>query len=221
MAQTLRSLPLSTGASQPSPVRGTRQSARRNPLWVAVHMPELALEALAIPDTTPAVVVEPRNGQHRVIAANPRALTRGIAPGLKLSAALALSPHTDRFEPVPGSRAPRAHLIGSMGSTHHAGGEPGASSCPVVGDSRESQTVGRHRSDQAGAQRGAATPASDGPSVHRAHGARRTVAGAPSTARRTVSRGIDGTFEWPAAGGHGLAGQHPTALEQDGRQDHR
>ena len=91
MAQTLRSLPLSTGASQTCPVRDGRQSARRNPLWVAVHMPGLALEALAIPDTTPTVVVEPENGQHRVIAANPRAQTHGIAPGLKLSAALALS----------------------------------------------------------------------------------------------------------------------------------
>ena len=55
-------------------------------------MPVLPLEALSVPDAAPAsVVVEPRKGHRWIIAANEKSLAQGIAPGLKLSAALALS----------------------------------------------------------------------------------------------------------------------------------
>ena len=61
-------------------------------MWLAVHMPVLPLEALSVPDAAPAsVVVEPRKGHRWIIAANEKSLAQGIAPGLKLSAALALS----------------------------------------------------------------------------------------------------------------------------------
>ena len=101
MAKPLRSLPLFPGESPPPPLpgssplglhQGLHQRAWRNQLWLAVHMPTLPLEALSVPRAGPAtVVVEPRKGHLWVIVANEKALAQGVAPGLKLSAALALS----------------------------------------------------------------------------------------------------------------------------------
>ena len=104
MAQSLRSLPLFPGESPPPSLPGNSpsglhpglhlglQKAQQNQLWLAVHMPALPLEALSVPDTGPAtVVVEPRKGHLWIVVASERARALGISPGLKLSAALALS----------------------------------------------------------------------------------------------------------------------------------
>ncbi|HEX6998484.1 MAG TPA: DNA polymerase Y family protein [Gammaproteobacteria bacterium] len=59
---------------------------------MGLTLPNLPLEALpAARGEGPAVVVEPRQGQWRVVAANAAARARGIAPDLKLGAALALA----------------------------------------------------------------------------------------------------------------------------------
>ena len=100
MTQPLRLFPLFSGEPPIALLPGSLplgshlglQGARRNQLWLAVHMPVLPLEALSVPDAAPAtVVVEPRKGHLWIIAANEKALAQGVAPGLKLSAAFALS----------------------------------------------------------------------------------------------------------------------------------
>src|SRR5690606_14001068 len=68
--------------------------SRREALWIAAHHPELALDAIdptARRDRRPTVVVEAHGGQLRVVALNDAARSRGIRPGLDLSAAFAFS----------------------------------------------------------------------------------------------------------------------------------
>jgi len=64
-------------------------------------MPELPLEALSSTQVQAAVVVEPQKGHRRVIVASEKALAHGIAPGLKLSAAFALSRELTVLERSP------------------------------------------------------------------------------------------------------------------------
>jgi len=92
MAQSPKPLPLLTGEPPPPPRNLGLQQSRSNQLWIAIHLPALALEALSRPCSRDAVVVvEPRGGHQRVIAADKRALTQGIKPDLRLSAAFGLS----------------------------------------------------------------------------------------------------------------------------------
>jgi protein ImuB len=102
MSRMLKTLPLFPGKpGSPSRVRTASRNARRFPessselsgeLWIAVHLPQLMLEAQdgASPGN-PRVVVEAQQGQLRVAAANEVARAHGIDKGLKLSAALAIS----------------------------------------------------------------------------------------------------------------------------------
>ena len=62
-------------------------------LWFCVYLPRLPLEA-AGPGDGARVVVEDRQGIHRVLLACPRAETAGIMPGQSANAALALLPNT-------------------------------------------------------------------------------------------------------------------------------
>lgn len=97
MTRSLNSLSLFTGEpSSSSDDLATHEPRahefRENKLWIAVQLPDIALESH--PDCAPneiTVVVEPRDGRHRVVAANRRALERGIKPEIKLAAAYALS----------------------------------------------------------------------------------------------------------------------------------
>lgn len=69
-------------------------SPRRELLWIAAYHPELALDAIdpsARRDPRPTVVVEAHGGRLRVVASNDAARSRGIRPGLDLSAAFAFS----------------------------------------------------------------------------------------------------------------------------------
>jgi len=71
-------------------------------LWIAVCLPSLALECLAaahVPE--PAVVVEAERGQLLVVASSESAANAGVAPGGKLSTALALAASLQVFERVP------------------------------------------------------------------------------------------------------------------------
>jgi protein ImuB len=61
-------------------------------LWLVAYLRDIALPAVSQNDAgRPLVVVEPKGGQVRVVAANEAARVSGIRPGLKLSAALALT----------------------------------------------------------------------------------------------------------------------------------
>ena len=59
-------------------------------LWIALHLPELPLEALARGSPLPeACAVAER---HRIIACDGKARARGVKPGISTSAASALAP---------------------------------------------------------------------------------------------------------------------------------
>ncbi len=60
-------------------------------LWFCIHLPQLPLEASG-PDEGARVVVEDRQGIHRVLLACPKAEAAGIMPGQSANAALALLP---------------------------------------------------------------------------------------------------------------------------------
>ena len=90
--------------------QGAVEAERANPrpvpskpqLWIAVCLPSLALECLAaahVPE--PAVVVEAERGQLLVVASSESAANAGVAPGGKLSTALALAASLQVFERVP------------------------------------------------------------------------------------------------------------------------
>ncbi|HEX7081943.1 MAG TPA: DNA polymerase Y family protein [Gammaproteobacteria bacterium] len=66
---------------------------RKVQLWIAVHLPDLALRAAqaASADARPTIVVEALRGRLRVVALNEAARSRGIGPGLDLSAAFGFS----------------------------------------------------------------------------------------------------------------------------------
>src|SRR5690606_21698235 len=65
-------------------------TSARHELWLAVHLPRLPLDALALDATAAAAVVEALRGHIRVVAFNRAAAAYGIRRGLKLPAALAL-----------------------------------------------------------------------------------------------------------------------------------
>ena len=62
-------------------------------LWCALHLPDLALQVFTrgSGDAAPLAILGPRPGQ-RVLAANPAAIARGVAAGLRPAGALALAP---------------------------------------------------------------------------------------------------------------------------------
>jgi protein ImuB len=71
-------------------------------LWIAVCLPGLAFECLAVAHlSTPSVVVEADQGQLHVIAASEAATNAGVAPGGKLSTALALAASLQVFDRAP------------------------------------------------------------------------------------------------------------------------
>ncbi len=102
MPRVVKSLDLFAAAPVEAPRPETRPATNRSQLWIAVFLPSLALECLAAADLRePAVVVEPEQGQLQVVAANQPARNAGVAPGTKLSTALALEASLKVFERVP------------------------------------------------------------------------------------------------------------------------
>jgi len=68
-------------------------------LWIAAHVPQLALLAVRNPeDTRPLVVVDADDHNQRIVDADDRALAGGVRPGMTLGAALAAVPD---IEPRP------------------------------------------------------------------------------------------------------------------------
>lgn len=92
MPRAIETFPLFPGdASPPRPERRA-YGRRKDELWLAAHFPELALESLVTAGVGEATVVtECSAGRTRVVAASRGSRALGIAPGLELSAAFALS----------------------------------------------------------------------------------------------------------------------------------
>lgn len=81
-----------TLASPPVPARHHPGAQK---LWLCIHFPELSLDALGSPTTSPSVVLAEEKGIVTVRASNARALSAGVIPGMALNAALALCPDID------------------------------------------------------------------------------------------------------------------------------
>jgi protein ImuB len=82
------------------PVPSSRERCRQ--LWVAIHLPRLALEALeSAPQpgrggkSTPVVVIDAEHRQQNVLAGNAAAYAAGIRPGQSLNAAIVLVPQLE------------------------------------------------------------------------------------------------------------------------------
>jgi len=70
-------------------------------LWVAAHLPQLALLALRrADDTRPLVVVDSDDHNQRVVDADAQAQAAGVRPGMTLAAALATAPCEPRARDV-------------------------------------------------------------------------------------------------------------------------
>jgi len=144
MSRALKTLALFPGEVSPPPSEPRLHGPGENRLWIAAHFPKLALESLAAaPVDEAAVVTESWRGCARVIAANDKALSLGIRPNIKLSAAFALSDslhvlmrcseseqsklralgeYAQRFTPVVSLVPPAALLMEVSGSIKLFGG---------------------------------------------------------------------------------------------------
>jgi protein ImuB len=88
-------------ASPPPKGPGSQAALKLEPreLWIAAHVPQLALLALRRPqDTRPLVVVDSDDHNQRIVDADPLAQEAGVRPGMSLGAALAAAPD---IEPRP------------------------------------------------------------------------------------------------------------------------
>jgi protein ImuB len=104
MVQLFRSSALQT--EDRLPVSQPRSShGQSKQLWVAVYLPDLALNAVAdghpdfhLDSDRPAAVFEPAGGQLRIVAVNGAARSVGIRSGLSVSAAMALTASIELLE---------------------------------------------------------------------------------------------------------------------------
>jgi protein ImuB len=79
---------------QPEQAAPSAEPSNRTPLWLALHLTQLPLEATGAPAGHPATVIFEQRGQaHRVTVANDAASRAGIKPPMALAAARALAPH--------------------------------------------------------------------------------------------------------------------------------
>lgn len=78
-------------------------------LWIAAHLPQLALLALRVPgESVPLVIVDPEDHHQRIIDADARAQAGGVRIGMTLGAALAAAP---RIEPRQRDAAREGELM--------------------------------------------------------------------------------------------------------------
>ena len=80
--------------------RRTTTLKRRAPLWLAIHLPQLSLEALLRGQVTslPQAAIESSTSVARIHAADSRAVEEGIQPGMTLAAAWARLPQLEVHE---------------------------------------------------------------------------------------------------------------------------
>ncbi|HEX6396487.1 MAG TPA: DNA polymerase Y family protein [Steroidobacteraceae bacterium] len=85
--------PASPPPKGPGPGHQAALKLEPRELWVAAHLPQLAMLAVRRPDDTrPLVVVDPDDHNQRIIDADAQAQAAGIRAGMTLGAALAASP---------------------------------------------------------------------------------------------------------------------------------
>jgi protein ImuB len=107
----LRVRPVSPPPKGPPKGPGQQPALRLEPreLWVAAHLPRLALLAVRVAgETTPLVVVDSADHNRRIIDADEQSLAAGIRPGMTLGAALAAAP---RIDPRPRDIAREQELM--------------------------------------------------------------------------------------------------------------
>ena len=103
MARALKSLMLFAREAPAAPRPDPDPFLEPAQLWLAVCLPNLALEALDVEGDGPIAVTEPTREQFQIAAVNRAAERLGIQPGIKLSAALALSASLKVIERSPDS----------------------------------------------------------------------------------------------------------------------
>jgi protein ImuB len=91
MARALKSLMLFAREAPATPRPDPDSLVKSAQLWLSVCLPNLALEALHAEGDAPTAVTEPGREQFQIVAVNRAAEAIGVEPGIKLSAALALS----------------------------------------------------------------------------------------------------------------------------------
>ena len=85
-----RAIPRPARALEP-PEPGPLSRARPRQLWLAIHLPQLALEALQGEGVGPLAVIDPESRQQIVLACNEAARAAGVRVGQSLNAAIALA----------------------------------------------------------------------------------------------------------------------------------
>lgn len=84
------------------PARPRLQRTRRMPLWLAVHLPRLAIEALHRDDPLqPHAAIEASRGTMRIASMNEAAAASGIEAGMTLAGGWALLPQLEVHEREP------------------------------------------------------------------------------------------------------------------------
>jgi len=78
-----------------APDAGTNARVEARELWIGMHLPWLAVEALGPSTGVPRAIVELQGQTQYVVAMCERAEHWGVRPGMSLAAALALVPHLD------------------------------------------------------------------------------------------------------------------------------
>ncbi|HNR22625.1 MAG TPA: DNA polymerase Y family protein [Steroidobacteraceae bacterium] len=89
--------PTPSPACSPAPAPAPALSAEAGELWLALHLPTLAFDAVCREGdaSQPVAVVEPVRRVQRIVIASRAAHARGVAPGMALAAALTLEPRLD------------------------------------------------------------------------------------------------------------------------------
>ncbi len=133
MPRPLQFLDLFPRETAESPPPESRWVWRKPQVWIALCLPNLPLESqpgyLSTPgylsnefastepssdESAPAAVVEPQQGQMRIVAVNAHALHYGVEPGHKLSAALALAATLKVYERSPAAELGSLELLAAM-----------------------------------------------------------------------------------------------------------
>jgi protein ImuB len=105
----LRVRPAAPPPSGPGPSDQAALKLEPRELWIAVHVPQLALLALrSAHPTAPLVVVDPVDHLQRIIDADEKAQAAGVRIGMTLGAALAAAP---RIDPRPRDAARELVLL--------------------------------------------------------------------------------------------------------------
>jgi protein ImuB len=97
MPRVLHTLDLFVPEPATAPLGAPKLARVQEQLWLAIHLPRLALECFASTASEPAVVVD-GGGRSEVIACNDSAYAAGVAVGMRLGTAMTLAARLEVFE---------------------------------------------------------------------------------------------------------------------------